>query len=113
MNSVRTSVRNFVHDYLLEIMDKNPNIAKQIINKVLDATRARENAKKAREASKKSKTLASGTVKGLTKCNSNNPEERELFLVEGDSAGGSAKQARDNNIQAILPVLGSATRSFI
>lgn len=106
MNSVRTSVRNFVHDYLLETMDKNPNIAKQIINKVLDATRARENAKKAREASKKSKTLASGTVKGLTKCNSNNPEECELFLVEGDSAGGSAKQARDNNIQAILPVFG-------
>ena len=106
MNSVRTSVRNFVHEYLLETMDKNPNIAKQIINKVLDATRARENAKKAREASKKSKTLASGTVKGLTKCNSNNPEECELFLVEGDSAGGSAKQARDNNIQAILPVFG-------
>ena len=106
MNSVRTAVRNFVHDYLLEIMDKNPNIAKQIVNKVLDATRARENAKKMREATKKTKTLASGTVKGLTKCNSNNPAECELFLVEGDSAGGSAKQARDNNIQAILPVFG-------
>lgn len=106
MNSVRASVRNFVHDYLLDIMDKNPNIAKQIVNKVLDAVRARENAKKARETSKKAKNLSTGTVKGLTKCNSNNPEECELFLVEGDSAGGSAKQARDNNIQAVLPIFG-------
>lgn len=106
MNSVRASVRTFVHDYVLEIMDKNPNIAKQIVNKVLDAVRARENAKKLREATKKTKALASGTVKGLTKCNSNNAAECELFLVEGDSAGGSAKQARDNDIQAILPVFG-------
>lgn len=106
MNSVRASVRTFVHDYILEVMDKNPNIAKQIVNKVLDAVRARESARKAREANKKSKALSSGSVKGLTKCNSNNPAECELFLVEGDSAGGSAKQARDNNIQAIIPIFG-------
>lgn len=107
MTKVRSVVRNVLEDYLSDALDKDPDMKRVIIAKMLDACRAREAAKKARETARKTKSLVEGGLPGkLTDCSSKEPEECELFLVEGDSAAGTAKDGRDRVTQAILPVFG-------
>ena len=83
-----------------------PNDKDNILNKVIESNKIREAAHKAKEAAKKNKTVSYGKVDGLTKCTSKKPHERFIWLTEGDSAGGTAKQARDERVDAILPVFG-------
>ncbi|MDW3648138.1 MAG: DNA topoisomerase (ATP-hydrolyzing) subunit B [Bacteroidia bacterium] len=100
---VESIVGRSLNDYL----EENPKTAKMIIDKVIMAAEARNAAKKAREAvQKKSMTIGGGLPGKLANCSSRKPEECEVYLVEGDSAGGSAKQARDRKFQAILPLRG-------
>lgn len=106
MQSVRNAVKNVTEQAILDYLDKNPDIAKSILAKIEQAARARIAAQKARETARKSKSLVDGNPAKIADCSSKNPEESELWLVEGDSAGGSAKQGRDRRTQAILPVFG-------
>ena len=107
MKSVRDSVKEVTEQAILDYLDKNPEIAKSIMIKIEQASKARIAAAKARDLSRKSKNLASeGNPAKLADCASKNPEECECWIVEGDSAGGSAKQGRDRRTQAILPVFG-------
>jgi DNA gyrase subunit B len=106
MPKVRTAVRKVTEEFVADMMDKNPDVAKIIIAKTLDAARAREAAKRARDTSRKAKSIDAGTPDKLADCSNKNPEETEIFLVEGDSAAGSCKNGRDNKIQAVLPVFG-------
>ncbi|MEM8888457.1 MAG: DNA topoisomerase (ATP-hydrolyzing) subunit B [Bacteroidota bacterium] len=100
---VESIVGRSLNDYL----EENPKTAKMIIDKVIMAAEARNAAKKAREAvQKKSMSIGGGLPGKLANCSSRKPEECEVYLVEGDSAGGSAKQARDRKFQAILPLRG-------
>lgn len=100
-------VESIVGKRLGHFLEENPNIAKRVISKVVLAAEARHAAKKAREAvQKKSSSIGGGLPGKLANCSSRKPEECEIFLVEGDSAGGSAKQARDRRSQAILPLRG-------
>ncbi len=100
-------VESIVAKELNYFLEENPNVSRSIVQKVLLAAEARHAAKKAREAVQKKSSLISGGLPGkLANCSSRKPEECELFLVEGDSAGGSAKQARDRKFQAILPLRG-------
>ena len=100
-------VESIVAKELTFFLEENPNIAKRIVQKVLLAAEARHAAKKAREAvQKRSSSIGGGLPGKLANCSSRKPEECEIFLVEGDSAGGSAKQARDRKYQAILPLRG-------
>lgn len=100
-------VESIVGKALSYYLEENPNTAKTIISKVLLAAEARNAAKKAREAVQKKSSVIGGGLPGkLANCSSRKPEECEIFLVEGDSAGGSAKQARDRKSQAILPLRG-------
>ncbi|MCX7831368.1 MAG: DNA topoisomerase (ATP-hydrolyzing) subunit B [Actinobacteria bacterium] len=106
-----TEVKSFVegHTYqrLLEFLEENPRDAKEILSRVTLAARERIEAKKARELVRRKSFLETSTLPGkLADCVTRNPEEAELFLVEGDSAGGSAKQARNRHFQAILPLKG-------
>lgn len=106
-NEVSGIVESIVTKELRDFLEENPNTAKSIIQKVLIAAEARNAAKKARDAVQKKASAIGGGLPGkLANCSSRKPEECEIFLVEGDSAGGSAKQARDRKYQAILPLRG-------
>ena len=100
-------VSKMLYDKMMTYFEENPSVAKAIFNKALDASRAREAARKARDNARRKSALESNALPGkLADCTDKNPENTEIYIVEGDSAGGSAKEGRDRNIQAILPLWG-------
>lgn len=104
---MQTIVSKMIYDKLMTYFEENPSAAKAIFNKALDASRAREAARKARDSARRKSALEGNSLPGkLADCIDKNPENTEIFIVEGDSAGGSAKEGRDNRIQAILPLWG-------
>ena len=104
---IRTLVDNIVSDQLSVYLEEHPVVARTILDKALTANRAREAARKARESIRRKTALGGAAMPDkLRDCNENNPELTELYIVEGDSAGGSATQGRDSRFQAILPLWG-------
>ena len=109
---VKGMVDNVVYDGIQAFLEQNPKVGKRIIEKAAEAARARIAAKKARELVRKKSGLGSTTLPGkLADCSNKDPLQCELFLVEGDSAGGTAKQGRDRRTQAILPLRGKVINS--
>ncbi|MCD6318695.1 DNA topoisomerase (ATP-hydrolyzing) subunit B [Candidatus Aerophobetes bacterium] len=100
-------VESIVYENLSRFLEDNPPVAKLILQRVISASRVRQAAQRARELTRKKESLGGGALPGkLAACSENNPEKNELYIVEGDSAGGSAKQGRDRKFQAILPLRG-------
>ena len=106
-SEIGTLVSGMVNDKLMTYLEENPATARTIFDKAMSASRAREAAKRARELVRRKSALESASLPGkLADCQSRNPEETEIYIVEGDSAGGSAKGGRDRRFQAILPLWG-------